>query len=95
MTVALASNSLKSVSSTGLDSQNLRPLSLFRMLTMLSISLWSTIRFVLQRICAFTPSTPFIVTWILFLSQGASRYTSSMCGSDRRTSKIPAPTECL
>ena len=73
MTVALASNSLKSVSRTGLDSQSLSPLSLLRMLTTLSISLRSTIRLVLQRMWAFTPSTPFMVTWILFSSQGASR----------------------
>ena len=95
-TVALASKSGKSVSSTGEEWQNLSPLSLFRMFTRLDISLLSAMRFVLQRRWEFrSPSTEFSVTYMRFSSQGASTYTSSMCGSVSRISNIPAPTVCL
>ena len=94
-TVTLASCAPKSVSSTGLEWLNLSPLSLFRMFTRFQTSRSSAIRLVLQRMCEFRPLIPFMVTCILLRSHGASMYTSSMCGSDSSTSKIPAPTECL
>ena len=78
MTVALASNSLKSVSSTGEDWQNLSPLSRFRMFMRFPISMRSIIRLVLHLMCALTPSTPFTVTCMRLASHGASTYTSSM-----------------
>ena len=71
-TVTLASKSLKSVSRTGLDAQNLSPLSRLSMLIRLSTSLSSTMRLVLHLMCEFSPSMPFRVTCTLFLEQGAS-----------------------
>lgn len=65
------------------------------MFSRLSTSLLSTMRLVRQRMWEFSPFIPFMVTCTLFLSQGASTYTSSMWGSERSTSKMPAPTECL
>ena len=63
------------------------------MFTRLSTSRPSTMRFVRQRIWEFSPLMPLTVTCTRFASQGASTYTSSMCGSARSTSKMPAPTE--
>ena len=71
-TVTLASYPPKSVSRTGSLWQNLRPLSRFRMLTRLSISLSSTMRFVRQRMWELRPSIPFMVTCTRFLEHGAS-----------------------
>ena len=72
MTVARASKPRMSVSSTGLERQKRSPLRLFRMLTRLSISRSSAMRFVEQRMWEFRPSTPLTVTCILFAEHGES-----------------------
>ena len=92
-TVALASWAFMSVSRTGLDSQNGRPLSLLSTFIRLSTSLLSTTRLVLQRTWELLSPTPDMVTCMRFLSHGASMYISSSFGSDRRMSKTPRPTE--
>ena len=71
-TVALASESPISVSRTGLDSQNGSPLSLISMVMMFLISLSPAMRLVLHLTWEFEPFTLFNVTWMRFLSQGAS-----------------------
>ncbi len=71
-TVALASWAFMSVSRTGLDSQNGRPLSLLSTFIRLSTSLLSTTRLVLQRTWELLSPTPDMVTCMRFLSHGAS-----------------------
>ena len=95
MTVALASRPLISVSRTGSDSQNWRPLSLLSTFIRFMTSLRSTMRLVLHRRFELIPDMPFIVTWMRFLSQGASMNMSSSLGSESRMSKIPSPTVYL